>query len=108
MVQFCNKLDLRTPYLYFYGIADDWMSQFTDYLSFGDDRDFQETFVKKLEEMYNDKDCWMCVNAVPEEGIVVRKEDFFSCESYKLKSFRFLEFESNQLDQGEVDIESEN
>ena len=50
----------------------------------------------------------MCDNPVPEEGIVVRKESLFNCESYKLKSFRFLEGESKQLDTGEVDIESEN
>ena len=50
----------------------------------------------------------MCNNKVPEEGIVVRKESLFSCDSYKLKSFRFLEFETKQLDKGESDIESEN
>jgi hypothetical protein len=50
----------------------------------------------------------MCNNKVPEEGIVVRKESLFSCESYKLKSFSFLEKESKELDKGVIDIESDN
>ena len=50
----------------------------------------------------------MCENKVPEEGIVVRVEDLFECKSYKLKSFRFLEFESNELDKGVADVESAN
>jgi hypothetical protein len=47
-------------------------------------------------------------NKVPREGIVVRKEHQFEFEPYKLKSFRFLEFETKQLDAGEADMESEN
>ena len=47
----------------------------------------------------------MCTNKVPEEGIVVRKESLFSCDAYKLKSFRFFEKESSDLDAGVVDIE---
>lgn len=65
-------------------------------------------FFLKLEETYNEKDCFLCVNRVPEEGIVVRKESLNSCDSYKLKSFRFLEKESKELDKGVIDIESEN
>ena len=110
MVQFCEKLGLNTPYLYFWGKAGDWYSE---NMGMGDpflmdDRDFQEAFVRMLEEKYNEKDCFMCTNKVPEEGVVVRKEDLFNCESYKLKSFRFLERETKQLDKGESDIESEN
>lgn len=110
MVQFCDKLGLKTPYLYFYGKAEDWLSTFTEaaYLGLDDIEGFQELFVHKLEETYNEKDCFMCATGIPEEGIVVRKENLFSCESYKLKSFRFLEWESKELDRGEVDIESEN
>ena len=104
MLEFCSKLGLSTPYLYFWGKAKDWLDLGGSY----DDRDFQEAFVRELEARYNEKDCFMCMNKVPEEGIVVRKEDLFNCESYKLKSFRFLQLETKQLDKGESDIESEN
>ena len=112
MVQFCNKLGLNTPFLYFWGKAGDWYAE-NKKERLGDpvwvdDRDFPEVFVKALERTYNEKDCFMCVNKVPEEGIVVRKESLFDCESYKLKSFNFLEWESKELDKGESDIESEN
>ena len=46
------------------------------------------------------------MNKVPEEGICVRKEGLV-IEIFKLKSFRFLEKESKQLDKGEVDIETQ-
>ena len=49
----------------------------------------------------------MCENKVPEEGVVLRKESLFHCESYKLKSFAFLEAESKELDKGEKNIEDE-
>jgi hypothetical protein len=65
-------------------------------------------FIKRLEKDYNDKDCFMCSNNVPEEGIVIRKESAFSFEAYKLKSFRFMEYETAQLDKGVIDTESAN
>lgn len=108
MVQFCDKLGLKTPYLYHWGTVEDWLVDYIEYFDVEDDRDVQELFVNKLKEVYNEKDCWMCVNKVPEEGVVVRKENFFECDSYKLKAFRFLEWESKELDKGESDIESEN
>jgi len=71
-------------------------------------RDWREPFIEQLEKEYNNKKCFMCKNDVWEEGVVLRKESFFHCESYKLKSFNFLQEESKQLDKGESDIESEN
>lgn len=49
----------------------------------------------------------MCINKVPEEGVVVRIEgnDF---EAYKAKSERFYARETAQLDKGELNIEDEN
>ena len=58
-----------------------------------------------MELLYNEKDCWMCTNKLPEEGIVLRVDRLDSFEAYKLKSFRFLMGESKQE---EVDIETEN
>jgi len=39
---------------------------------------------------------------------VIRKEGLFGYDAFKLKSFRFLEFESAELDKGQSDMESEN
>lgn len=64
-------------------------------------------FISELERRYTEKDCFMCKNAIPEEGIVLRKESLFQFETYKLKSFRFLELESKTLDAGQVDMESQ-
>ncbi len=68
---------------------------------------FSENFLNVLTGMFLEKECYMCKNEVPAEGIVVRREinDF---EAYKLKSFRFLERETKLLDKGEEDIEEQN
>ena len=67
----------------------------------------EEAFLEKVKDLFNEKDCYMCSNKVPEEGCVVRieKDDF---EAYKQKSFRFYEKETKELDKGTVDIETEN
>lgn len=102
--EFCDRVGLAAPHLFFYGTAGDWYN--TDYSTTLET--WRNNFIERLEKAYNEKDCFMCTNKVPEEGIVVRVEDLFECKSYKLKSFRFLEFESAELDKGEADIESLN
>lgn len=47
----------------------------------------------------------MCVNDVPEKGVVIRIEDNLEFEAYKQKSYKFYEYESKQLDSGEINIE---
>jgi len=68
---------------------------------------WHEEFMKKLEATYNGKNCFMCRNVVPEEGIVLRKESGFQFESYKLKSYEFLEYETKLLDEGVENIEDQ-
>ena len=106
---FCDRVGLTAPHLFFYGEAGDWYKKYgiTD-VDTSVSEHWQLGFIKDLERVYNEKDCFMCENKVPEEGIVVRVEDLFECKSYKLKSFRFLEFESNELDKGVADVESAN
>jgi hypothetical protein len=99
--EFCKHTGLTASYPYFVGRA-------MEMYEINIDCHWNENFVKALEADFNEKDCFMCNNQVPEEGIVVRKESLFSCDAYKLKSFRFLTYESKQLDSGESDIESEN
>ena len=67
---------------------------------------WQNQFLNYLETTYNEKDCYMCTNKVPEEGIVLRVENLESYNAYKLKSKRFLLMESEAQEKDEIDIES--
>ena len=96
--EFCSKVGLTPSYIFYVGRA-------VDMYNLDVNEHWNEEFVKQLEKDYNEKKCFMCKNSVPEEGIVVRKESLFNCESYKLKSFAFLEKESKDLDNGLVNIE---
>lgn len=89
----CRENNLKpAPQLYYGKVRD----LFPDTL--GDD------LTEALKKEFLEKDCFMCKNKLPAEGIVIRKEcNHF--EAYKLKSFRFLERETKMLDKGEEDIE---
>lgn len=102
IVKFCEKLNMNPCYLFYYGYAGEM------YPTLSVDSHWNENFLRQLEADYNEKDCFLCKNTVPEEGIVIRKEKLLECESYKLKSFAFLGMESKQLDSGEVSLEDEN
>ena len=100
--EFCDRFEFEYVHVFYSGKAKDM------YPELKTEDHWHEDFIKNLERDYNDKDCFMCKNKVPEEGIVLRKETLFGFEAYKLKSWEFLELESKQLDSGESDIESEN
>ena len=68
---------------------------------------WREKFLEVLEATYNEKDCYMCNNKVPEEGIIVRIEHLEEYEAYKLKSHRFLLLESEQQENEQNNIEDE-
>lgn len=70
------------------------------------DKDFGEKFLNLCKELYNEKDCFICANRVPEEGCVIRIDEL-KFEAYKVKSKRFMEHETKQLDTGETNIEDE-
>lgn len=71
------------------------------------DDEFNGAVIKLLEEKYLEKYCEFCRNEVPSEGIVLRVDKLFNFDAYKLKSFLFFEWESKQLDDNVIDIESE-
>lgn len=72
-----------------------------------DERDWSEKLFEGLSLHYLEKDCKWCINKVPAEGICVRRDGLESYSTYKLKSKRFLERETKELDRGEVNIEEE-
>jgi hypothetical protein len=109
IIEFCKGIGLPASEMLYYGTAGNWYKKngITD-VDTSNKEQWEEGFIQDLERTYNEKDCYMCDNKVPEEGIVVRKDSVFYFEAYKLKSFKFLQYESNQLDSGEVDTESQN
>jgi hypothetical protein len=69
---------------------------------------WRQSFLETLKKLYvYDQDSQFCNNKVPEEGIVVRIERGVGFEAYKLKSFRFLEYETKALDKEETNIEDQ-
>lgn len=94
--RFCKEYDLKYVPEKYYGKAK-------DLFNISLENHWHETFLENLRATYLEKDCYMCDNKVPEEGIVVAVDNG---EAFKLKSFRFLEIETNLLDKGEVDLET--
>lgn len=77
----------------------------------GNLRDWQDEFLVALTECkaYNMGDV-MCKDnnyEVPAEGIVLRKDALSQSVSFKLKNFKFNCYETTQLDQGLIDLESQ-
>lgn len=71
-----------------------------------DDASWSEKFLALLESRYvHDQDCFYNPG-LPAEGIVLRIDRLHEAESYKLKNFRFLKRESDELDKGVLDTET--
>ena len=98
--RYCRKYELEMPPLYFYGKAKDM------YPELDVENHWHENFLANLIRDYNEMDCPMCRNKVPREGIVVTKEGEV-WTGLKLKSMRFLEKETADLDSGTTNLEDE-
>jgi hypothetical protein len=99
MKTYCDRYGIKTVPEIYYGKAKDFYD-----LSVNDH--WHQNFLEKLSEDYLEKDCDLCQNSVPDEGICLRVDKPLDIEIYKLKSFAFLERETKMLDQGEVDMET--
>lgn len=108
--EFCDKNGLlySDTFLY-YGTVKDLYDKLNYGIKYGVDfeGEWRDNFLELLMIKYTEKNCYMCINKVPEEGIIIRKQSLYDYNAFKLKSFRFFELESKQLDDKEVDIESE-
>lgn len=100
--EFCKKNGLNPVQQLFY----DYASELSDERMTSEN--WQNKFLETIKEKYNDKNCKMCVNKVPEEGVVIRIDDNLEFEAYKQKSYRFYQYESKYLDSGNTNIEEEN
>ena len=98
MIDYCAKYNLKIAPIFFRGKAKDVFPELDV------QNHWHENFLQKLIDKYTEKQCYMCVNPVPEEGIVLSKR-YPEFEAYKLKSFAFFERETKELDGGIVNVE---
>jgi hypothetical protein len=117
MKEFCNKYGLNMVKELYFGRAGDFAPEnetlkyyLQSYLS-GDERslgDWQEEFLAEIKRQYvHDQMCPYNNLEVPAEGVVVKVDRLDEAESYKVKNFLFLKWESDALDAGEADLETQ-
>ena len=102
MNEYCLRFGLKTPLLHYSGKAKDL------YPELSVEEHWHENFLNNLIRDYLEKDCIFCKSKpkIPAEGVILRVDKPNIWEVYKLKSFKFLEKESAELDKGQVDIET--
>jgi hypothetical protein len=100
IVAYCNKYGLKMVPVFFYG-------KIKELFDIQEGEDFPEKLIENMKSKYTEKQCFMCKNKVPEEGIVVIENDGNNFRALKLKSFSFLERETKLLDNGETNLEDE-
>jgi len=108
---YCKKYELEHVKELYFGKGEDYIFYPLIYLFSltGEPslENWRNNVFEKLSEKYLEKDCKWCVNKVPAEGIVVRRDGLETYSAYKLKAKRFLERETKMLDKGEINIEDE-
>ena len=98
-----KQLNVKSALTLYYGEAVNYGELGSN---FSNIEEWQDAFLKKLQEEYLEKDCIFHNKGVAAEGICVRRERL-DLTTFKLKSFRFFEHETKLLDKGEEDIESQ-
>lgn len=100
IVEFCNQNQLNHVPVFYKGLAKDLFPDLPL------EEHWNQEFVKRLRNSFNmEKDCELCKNKVPAEGVTLKIQGR-NLPAYKFKSFRFLIKETQNLDEGIVDIES--
>lgn len=99
MKSYCDRFGIKVVPEIYYGKAK-------DLYDIPVENHWHENFLNKLCEDFLEKECDLCKNKVPDEGICLRVDKPLDIQVYKLKSFAFLERETKLLDKGEVDMES--
>ena len=100
--QWCRTVGLIPVVEYYYGYAKDLYPDIPVTAP-----DYGQQFIEHLSDekrFYMELDSPDCVNKVPAEGIVIRKEDMVPF-AVKLKSFYFLDQEQKDQDKGIVNLE---
>ena len=93
--KFCRQNGIKVVPVYYQGAAQDLFPEIPK------GEGWNKAFFEKLKERYLEKDCVLCKNKVPDEGIVLRNESSTLKKGFKLKSFAFLQKESKERDEEE-------
>ena len=102
-----EQLGVKAVPLIWQGTAYDIVSnpELSNYVEHLDEESMEDAVMEYLKAKHvRDQDCNMCINKVPDEGICVTVGSL-KMKTFKLKSSRFLQFESKELDKGEVNLE---
>lgn len=100
--EYCTQHGLMPVFELYYGFAKDLVKY-----NEGDNIEiWQKNLLNEIKLRFNEKDCFMCKNKVPEEGCVVRVEGL-NLEVYKQKSERFKFAETEAIDKGQIDTEED-
>lgn len=106
--EYCKRYELQYVPEYYFGSLKDFYIRFVDSSVETLPEDFADRLFAYLQSAFNlEKYCEFCSNKVPAEGIVLRRDGKTHYEAYKLKSRLFLLKESEALDNGEVDMETQ-
>jgi len=105
----CKENGIKAVPLLYYGFAYkvfDWIEQgYSE--EYDSSKEFSENLLEKLKKDYLEGNELMNISCVvPREGIVLRIEKS-GIEAYKLKSTKFLEHETKELDTGITNIEDD-
>ena len=103
--EFCKERGLNIKKEFYAGLAKDLFPE----IPLGEH--WHENWLAKLEKQtqfnLNDAMCPANNLEVPAEGVVIRVEKLREFDAYKLKNYKFFEWETKQLDAGVIDIESD-
>lgn len=100
--EWCKANGLLPVVEYYYGYARDL------YPDIPEDENWGDNFIERLaneKKFHMEENSPECVNKVPHEGIVIRKDSTIGLEVFKLKCFAYLNREQKALDNGETNIE---
>ena len=100
--EFCKERGLQAKEMFYYGKAKDLFPELAL------DDNWAENFYNKMRSSFNlEQMCPLNNNEVPAEGVVLRIDNSRTFDVFKVKSFLFNKRETQMLDKGEVDIESQ-
>ena len=100
---FCTSTGMQPVRELYYGRASNLIPFYAESETV---EQWQARFLTQVEGIYvTDKMCPYNNFEVPAEGVVIKIDGY--PEAYKLKNFKFLEWETKQLDAGVVDTETE-
>ena len=100
--QWAKQKGLLAVPLYYYGAASQLFKDLNNSPNNEEElSEWQNQFLQKMKDTYLEGNDKLCKRAVPDEGVVLRKEGIV-LDSKKLKSFKFFEFEGKQLDSASI------